>query len=265
MEKTFENKISLRQLLDDADMVLIGIGEEFDDERLFKDNEKYVEIKTELQQKGDLWLIPEAEVLFRKEYGSKVKPVMEKFAKLIADKNYFVVSTSMNPDISGTEWKENRFVAPCGGSTHKQCCSCCTEGLIETDVSDIAVMAEYLSQPDRIKMQPLNIGKCSKCGGRLILNNVYADKYDENGYLKKWEAYKKWLQGTLNRKLLVLELGVGMKYPTVIRFPFEKVAFYNNKASFVRVNERLYQMTEELSGKGRTIAENSIDWLETMC
>jgi hypothetical protein len=265
MENIFENKISLTQLLDDAEMVLIGIGEEFDDEQFFKDDEKYAEIIDILQQYDGLWLIPEVEALYRKKYGCKVKQVLERFAKLIEDKNYFVVSTSMNTDISDIEWKDDRFVTPCGGSKYKQCVSKCAEGLIKTDEADYAEISEYLLKPDKIKIKAPDIGKCPKCGGRLVLNNVYADDYDENGYLKKWESYTKWLQGTLNRKLLVLELGVGMKFPTVIRFPFEKVAYYNNKASFVRVNERLYQMTEELSGKGMSIAENSIDWLDAMC
>ena len=34
-----------------------------------------------------------------------------------------------------------------------------------------------------------------------------------------WETYTKWLQGTLNRNLVFLELGVGMELPQLIRFP----------------------------------------------
>ena len=52
-----------------------------------------------------------------------------------------------------------------------------------------------------------------------------------------------------------------MDYPSIIRFPFEKVGYYNRKASFIRVNERLYQLTPELREKGISIAQNSIDWL----
>ena len=71
----------------------------------------------------------------------------------------------------------------------------------------------------------------------------------------------KWLQGTLNRKLFILELGVGMRFPTVIRWPFEKAAFYNKRACFCRVNEKLYHLTEELAEKGWGISQNAIDWL----
>ena len=61
------------------------------------------------------------------------------------------------------------------------------------------------------------------------INNVYAENYNENGYLSDWQIYTKWLQGTLNKKVLILELGVGLVFPSVIRWPFEKIAFYNQK------------------------------------
>ena len=77
----------------------------------------------------------------------------------------------------------------------------------------------------------------------------------------KWDKYTKWLQGTLNRNVLILELGVGLKYPGVIRFPFEKAAYFNKKADFIRVHGRLYQMTEELGDKGISIAQNAVAFL----
>ena len=71
----------------------------------------------------------------------------------------------------------------------------------------------------------------------------------------------KWLQGTLNHKICIIELGVGMKYPSVIRWPFEKTAFFNNKAFFFRIHKKLYHLTEELNAKGRAVAQNPIEFL----
>lgn len=78
---------------------------------------------------------------------------------------------------------------------------------------------------------------------------------------KSWELYMKWLQGTLNKKLLVLEFGVGLRYPDLIRFPFEKVVYLNQKAELVRIHEMLYQLPEQLNGRGISIAENPISLL----
>lgn len=106
-----------------------------------------------------------------------------------------------------------------------------------------------------------SLGVCPHCGKPFILNNIYAQNYNENGYLESWQRYTKWLQGTLNRNLLILELGVGMQFPSVIRWPFEKIAFFQKKSELYRVNEKLYQLSEELGGKAYSISKNAIDWL----
>ena len=69
-----------------------------------------------------------------------------------------------------------------------------------------------------------------------------------------WPAYMDWLQGTLHRKLLVLELGVCLTHPNLIRFPFEKAVFYNQKAELIRVHAALSQLPAELNGRGISIA-----------
>ena len=97
---------------------------------------------------------------------------------------------------------------------------------------------------------------CPKCGAKLIMNRISKRKYSEEGYIQKWNLYMKWLQGTLNRNVCILELGVGMKYPSVIRWPFEKIAFINQKAKFIRVHDYLYQLTEDLKEKGISVQEN---------
>ena len=76
----------------------------------------------------------------------------------------------------------------------------------------------------------MDLGVCPTCGKKLILNNIYTDSYDENGYLNNWTQYMKWLQLTLNKKLGIVELGVNLDFPSVIRWPFEKAGYLNKKA-----------------------------------
>lgn len=82
------------------------------------------------------------------------------------------------------------------------------------------------------------------------------DKDDNN-----WNSYNEWLGRTLNKRICILELGVGLKYPDVIRWPFEKIAFINNKAIFYRINEHFYQTTAELKDKCIGIQANSLEYL----
>lgn len=71
----------------------------------------------------------------------------------------------------------------------------------------------------------------------------------------------KFLTNTLNSKLLILELGVGLDYPTVIRWPFEKVAFINKQAHLIRVHEKLYQHTPEIQDKTESVQMNSVNYI----
>ena len=91
--------------------------------------------------------------------------------------------------------------------------------------------------------------KCPKCGKKLVLNNVYAGRYDEKGYLKTWTEYQNWLQNTLNHKMVLLEIGEGNRFPTIIRFPFERIALFQQKAD-------LYCIDGE---------QNPIAWLLSLC
>ena len=86
-------------------------------------------------------------------------------------------------------------------------------------------------------------------------------KYNEKSYIETWKDYTTFLSRTLNSNLLILELGVGLEYPTVIRWPFEKVAFINNKAHLVRVHEKLYHHTPEIENKTDSIQMNSVEYI----
>lgn len=267
-EDYMKENCEMVQQIQESEMILIGLGEEFDDIKALKQIPEYSLCRQKVENSEEAWLIPAFNQLY--EHGKRdVRQVLNKFAELIADKNYFVVSVSTNEIIREIPWREGRLVMPCGGSGFKQCMHGCVHGLMEVTDNDWTTIKSYkdkLAHGEEITGENgINLGVCPDCGGNLILNNIYTEKYDENGYLEQWGLYTKWLQGTLNRKLLILELGVGMQCPSVIRWPFEKVAYFNQKASFCRVNENLYQLSEELKEKGTSISQNAIDWLSILC
>ncbi|MGN0335205.1 MAG: hypothetical protein ACI4DV_06045 [Lachnospiraceae bacterium] len=76
---------------------------------------------------------------------------------------------------------------------------------------------------------------------------------------ENWNAYLQWLGFTLNRHLLVLELGVGFANPMVIRFPFEKTVFLNQKSRMYRVHPSLPQVTAEIGERGSAVQADPLD------
>ena len=253
--------------IESAEMVLVGLGEDFDNYAFLKADEKYRNGYERLQEMEMHWLLPMWTFYCTQKNGTSiVAEALLKLQELLKDKNYFVVSVSTNPEIMDVPWKNNRIVMPCGTSNLKQCtgeCNC----MMSLDIQDEKNLNQYfaaLYEGGEVELMSPFLGTCSECGKPMVLNNIFVEQYNENGYLTQWSTYMKWLQGTVNRKLLILELGVGLKFPSVVRWPFEKVAFFNQKSFFLRVHEKLYQLTAELSGKGCGISQNAIEWLRRL-
>lgn len=250
-----EEKILER--LQAADMLLIGIGEEFEERDYLRAQPDYESGAAYLKQINRLDLLPLlADRMLRT--GGRAVVALESLHQIIADKNFFLVSTCQTDILEHAGFPEERTVSPCGTLKKKQCICGCEYSLTETGASEREDM--YRAVVGRKALANI-LGRCTYCDGEMGFNNIYLDKYIESGYLKNWSKYTGWLQGTLNKELCILELGVNLDYPQIIRFPFEKVGYYNRKASFIRVNERLYQLTPELHDKGISIAKNSVDWL----
>ncbi len=248
----------IRELLLNAQLVLVGIGEEFYSFKALREDAGYSDVAELLEVEDKAWLIPLWNYYYVREKMPSVGRALSELAELLKNKNYYVVSVCANGMAQKAGFKEGRMVSPCGSAFKLQCPNRCEGAILELSEEEaLDVCAKMVKK----EVKSISLRKCPVCGQEMCLNNVYTEKYDESGYLPDWNVYTKWLQGTLNRELCILELGVNLTYPSVIRFPFEKIGFYNQKASFVRVNETLYQLAEDLKDKGVSIPKNSIDWL----
>lgn len=250
----------LIQKIEDAEMILVGFGEAFDGKGKLRQKPEYRRGCEILKKEGLSWLLPGWSEYCLERWGDgSVEAALERLDTLLEGKNHFGVSVSTNSSIA----RRKRLVMPCGSVLQKQCAGGCKGVLEETCREDRALLEEFFHGlaggcPER---KAVSLGICPECGREFVLNTVYAENYNEEGYLDQWRLYMKWLQGTLNRRLLILELGVGLQFPSVIRWPFEKAAFYNRKAFFCRVDEKLYQLTKELAEKGCGISKDAVEWL----
>ncbi len=73
---------------------------------------------------------------------------------------------------------------------------------------------------------------------------------------KSWDRYLHWLSFTLNQKLCILELGVGFTHPEIIRFPFEKTCYFNQKSRYIRIHEKFPQLSAKIAQRGVSIQED---------
>lgn len=248
---------TLKQRLDSCQKVLVGLGEEW---KIKEDRANEAEIRSaydalyRLLKDKDYFVVTMATdaVIFDTQLGSREELVVstdEVIPETFSCSSDEMIMAKMNELFPPKEVpKDSRFqriVAPCGNETWRQCSAGCRK--------DIWEQGEV---PDDI---------CPHCGAPLTGNTIEASPYIEEGYLPQWDRYLRWLSGTFNKDLVILELGVGFSKPGVIRFPFEKTAYFNQGSLMVRVNARLSQITEELKERAAGIAEPSVAWVKELC
>ncbi|MCM1128084.1 MAG: hypothetical protein NC429_16640 [Lachnospiraceae bacterium] len=250
------SKKELEHIIDkikEAELVLVGLGEELDLCKELKTDERCAQLGVDMRFAS----------FIKRGMLDEIKQHKNKFydnlAKCLKDKNYFIVSLCMDGAIHNSTLNKERIVEPCGNYERLQCSEKCTSELYEFSQEILQQLKAGVDE-SRESILPL----CPHCKSPLVFNNVEAENYAEEGYLEQWQIYKKWLQGTVNKNVCVLELGVGMKYPTVVRWPFEKITFFNQKAELFRVHSRLYQMTEELKDRGTGICQSPEDFLKEL-
>ena len=91
-----------------------------------------------------------------------------------------------------------------------------------------------------------------------ILKEQITAPVEEPDNQESWDKYLHWLSFTLNQKLCVLELGVGFAHPQLIRFPFEKTVYFNQKARYIRVSEKFPQLSAEIADRGEAVKEDPV-------
>lgn len=97
---------------------------------------------------------------------------------------------------------------------------------------------------------------------KRLVRPLLAAENEEEG--KMWDFYNKWLSCTLNKKLLILELGEDFNHPNIFRWPFEKVTFINQKAFMYRVHDVFYQLPDNIRERSQSVQCNGYDFIKEL-
>lgn len=248
----------LEEILKEADLVLVGIGEEFSGTDELRLNKAYGKLCREAAEGGAQWMVPYINRRFLSE-NEKFKRAYGNLGTLLQNKNYFVITTCMDGLIELAGLKEDRITTPCGSFNRLQCTEGCAGSVVPAkDTFFKELDAVYGREKTWDAME---LPTCKSCGAPMECNTLYAEHYLEEGYMDSWGTYMKWLQGTLNRRLCILELGSDMMFAGVLRFRFEKMISLNQKAKLIRIHSRLHQLPAEIAGQGMGISKNAVDFM----
>ena len=157
-------------------------------------------------------------------------------------------------------------MTPCGTILKKECHVGCKKDVYSSIEDYEKIYKKLTSMYKADEFDAMNIIKvipiCDKCEATMEPNILKMVSYSEEGYQEKWELYNKWLSGTLNRKIVMLELGENFNIPTVIRWPFEKIATINKKSLLIRVNKKFPMLVPDIANTAVSFDITSKEFIE---
>lgn len=256
----FANLEKARLAILNADAVLVGIGAGMSEsagltysghrfERYFSDfKEKY---GIEDMYSGGFFDFPSREEYWawwsRQIYYNRYQPPVGKayrdLLKLVEDKHYFVLTTNVDHQIQKAGFDKKRLFYTQGDYGLFQCSVPCHQKTYENEQT----VGQMIKEQNGMKIPSDLIPYCPKCGAEMTLNLRADDRFvEDEGWHRAKNAYGNWLADNVDKKIVYLELGVGMNTPSIIKYPFLKMTVANPKATFITINQTTFRYPEEV-------------------
>ena len=250
-ENISDNIKKLKEKIRTADAVVIGAGAGLSTAAGFTyDGERFEKYFSDFRQKYGFedmysggfypYKTPEehwaywSRYIFVNRYQDAPKPVYENLLKLVADKDYFVITTNVDHCFQKAGFDKKRLFYTQGDYGLFQCSEpCCQETFDNKDI-----IFEMLKQQKDMKIPTELLPVCPHCGKPLTMNLRSDDKFvEDEGWHRAAERYENFLRTHANEKILFLELGVGYNTPVIIKYPFWQMTAKNPNATYVCINQ----------------------------
>lgn len=251
MKSKLEKVNQIKELIKYADYILIGAGAglstsagiEYTGKR-FEDNfaefiEKYnftdmyssgfYNFKTE-EEKWAYW----AKHMYINCIGMKATKLYKDLFKVIKDKNYFIITTNVDEQFYKSEFDKEKIFAMQGSYRYIQCSNACHDKIYDAT----EMVKEMIEKTNDCRIPAEIVPVCPVCGEKME-TNLRKDNFfvQDNNWYKQNKRYEEFLNNAKDKKLLLLELGVGFNTPGIIRFPFEQMVYQNDNWNLVRINK----------------------------
>lgn len=171
--------------------------------------------------------------IFVNRYQDAPKPIYENLLKLVAEKDYFAITTNVDHCFQKAGFDKKRLFYTQGDYGLFQCSEPCYRKTFDNE----DIVLEMLKQQKDMKIPTELLPICPHCGKPLIMNLRSDDKFvEDEGWHRAAERYENFLRTRAGGKILFLELGVGYNTPVIIKYPFWQMTAKNPTATYACVN-----------------------------
>lgn len=189
--------------------------------------------------------------------------VYENLYGLVKDKDYFVLTTNVDHCFQKAGFDKRRLFYTQGDYGLFQCSRPCHQETYENgDTVRRMVLAQgYVAGADGDLRLPKGrrpemtipselIPRCPKCGAPVSMNLRADDTFVQDaGWHQAAGRYERFLREHEDKRILFLELGVGMNTPGIIKYPFWQMTYRNPKAVYACINYGEAYAPEEIAGR----------------
>ena len=190
--------------------------------------------------------------IYINRYMDAPKPVYDDLLKLVADKDYFVITTNVDHCFQKAGFDKKRLFYTQGDYGLFQCSEPCCQETFENE----AVIREMVTRQENMKIPTELLPTCPHCGKPMTMNLRSDNKFvEDEGWHRAAERYENFLRTRTGGKILFLELGVGYNTPVIIKYPFWQMTSKNPDATYVCINQGQAVCPQEI--KKRSICMNA--------
>lgn len=200
--------------------------------------------------------------IYINRYMDAPKPVYETLLNLVADKDYFVITTNVDHCFQKAGFDKKRLFYTQGDYGLFQCSEPCCQETFENE----AVIREMIERQDNMKIPTELLPVCPHCGKPLTMNLRSDDKFAEDeGWHRAAERYENFLRTRTGGKILFLELGVGYNTPVIIKYPFLQMTAKNPNAIYACINQGQAVCMQGLEKRSVCIDADIGQVLQSLC
>jgi NAD-dependent SIR2 family protein deacetylase len=168
------------------------------------------------------------------------KPYMDLY-KIVRGKNYYILTTNYDGQFHKSGFTLDRICSPQGDLAFFQCKRPCNTEIYHNEKMVNAMMV-HLKNGSFILPEE-HIPRCSQCGSPLVPNIRSSDAFVEKPWIESYGKINELIQVHRGKNILLLELGVGVNTPGIIRYPFEQLALQRKNTTLVRINLNMNHLT----------------------
>ena len=246
-----DSLLCIKEKLDAADAVVLGAGSglstaaglTYTGERFHKNFAEFIDKygMTDMYSAGfypfstqeEKWAYWSGHIYYNR-YDLKPSPLYMKLLDCVSDKNYFVLTTNVDHQFQLAGFPQERIFATQGDYGLFQCAKACHKKLYDNEAQVRTMMAHEKD----CKIPSDLVPKCPVCGGDMEVH-LRCDGYfvEDEAWHRAAKNYEDFINKNKMKKLLFIELGVGMNTPGIIKYPFWQMTAKYPNAFYVCLNK----------------------------